>query len=106
MTPESLIAAGVPPEQAAQTAAALSQLQQAFGGGGVTVGGDVTVSQGPPQTLDLTGMAGLRDEMMATLRQHGVDPDSGEAFDASQVPDLQEELLQILARHGVDVSQT
>ena len=104
---DQLIAAGVPADQAQQTAAALAQLQQAFGGagfGGAMASADVSVSTGPSQTLDLRGMEGLRDEMKATMRQYGVDPDSGQAFDASQVPGLQDALLAVLAKHGVDAS--
>ncbi|HEX6117674.1 MAG TPA: hypothetical protein VFY99_11275 [Solirubrobacterales bacterium] len=104
VTPESLVAAGVPPESARATAAALAQLQQAFGGGAAGVG-DLTVEHQGPQTLNMQGIEGLRDEMRATLREHGVDPDSGIAMDASSVPGLQEALLRVLARHGVDPSQ-
>lgn len=49
-------------------------------------------------------MEGLRDEMRATMREHGVDPDSGATMDASSVAGLQEALLRVLAQHGVDVS--
>ncbi len=104
VTPESLIAAGVPPESAQATAAALAQLQQAFGGGTATFD-DVTVESGGTHTIDMQGMQGLRDQMRATLREHGVDPDSGVAMDASSVPGLQEALLRVLAENGVDVSQ-
>jgi hypothetical protein len=87
VTPESLIAAGVPPEHAQQAAAAMAQLQQGS------------------HTLDLQGMEGLRDEMREAMRRHGVDPDSGVAMDPSSVPGLQEALLGVLARNGVDLSQ-
>jgi hypothetical protein len=95
VTAESLIAAGVPAEHAQQAVDAMAQLQQAFGGAG---------HQGS-HTLDLRGMEGLRDEMREAMRQHGVDPDSGVAMDASSVAGLQEALLGVLARNGVDVSQ-
>lgn len=100
----SLRAAGVPEDQAQAAAQALAQVQQAFGGGAIQMDG-VTVEQGPTQTIDMTGAAGLRDQMEATLRQHGVDPQSGESFDASQIPGLQEALLKVLAENGVDVDQ-
>jgi hypothetical protein len=93
----SLLAAGVPEESAQAAAAALAQLQQAFGGGAVESGGT--------HTIDMQGVQGLRDQMHATLREHGVDPDSGVAMDASSVPGLQEALLRVLAENGVDVSQ-
>ena len=104
VTPESLIAAGVPPEHAQQAAAAMAQLQQAFGGGAMQMP-DVTVEDQGSHTLDLRGMEGMRDEMREVMRQHGVDPDSGVAMDASSVPGLQSALLAVLARHGVDMSQ-
>jgi hypothetical protein len=100
----SLRAAGVPEDQAQQAAAALAQVQQAFGGGTISMEG-VTVEQGPMQTIDMTGAAGLREQMEATMRQHGVDPHSGETFDASSIPGLQEALLKVLADNGVDISQ-
>mgnify|MGYP000324200586 CR=1 FL=1 len=100
----SLRAAGVPEDQAQAAAAALAQVQQAFGGGAMQMDG-ITVEQGPSQTLDLTGMSGLREQMEATMRQHGVDPHSGESFDASSIPGLQEALLEVLAKNGVDVDQ-
>ena len=90
ITPEALIAAGVPPESAQATATALARLQQAFGGG--------------THTLDVEGMTGLKEQMEATLREHGVDPDTGQTFDAASEPGLQEALLRVLAENGVDVS--
>jgi hypothetical protein len=98
----SLCAAGVPEEQAQAAAAALAQVQQAFGAGSMSME-DVTVEQGPSQTLDLRGMSGLREQMEATMRRHGVDPESGETVDAASVPGLQEALLEVLAENGVDV---
>jgi hypothetical protein len=103
VTPESLIAAGVPPESAAATAAALAQLQQAFGGGMSMQ--DVNVQSGGTHTIDMRGAEDLRDQMRATMREHGVDPDSGQAVDANSIPGLQEALLRVLAENGVDVSQ-
>jgi hypothetical protein len=91
VTPESLVATGVPPESAQATAAALFRLQQAFAGG--------------THAIDVEGLQGLRDQMRATLREHGVDPDSGMAVDPSSIPGLQEALLCVLAEHGVDTSQ-
>ncbi len=98
----------MPADQAQQVAQAVTQLQQAFGGagfGGAMGSADVSVSAGQPQTLDLRGMEGLRDEMMGVMRQYGVDPESGQPFDAAQVPGLQEALMQVLAGRGVDISQ-
>lgn len=98
VTPEALIAAGVPPEHAQQAAAAYAQAQQMFGGAQVNV-------EHQSHTLDLRGMEGMRDEMREVMRQHGVDPDSGTTMDASSIPGLQEDLLKVLARNGVDLSQ-
>ena len=105
----SLQAQGVPAESAQAAAEALQKLQQAFGAGAL---GSVSVGSGPEvqhvnveydgsQTIDASGMEGLRDEMLETLRAHGVDPDSGQAVDASQIPGLQEAMLAVLARHGI-----
>ena len=47
----------------------------------------------------------MRDEMREVMREHGVDPDSGVAMDASSVPGLQEALMKVLAKNGVDLSQ-
>ena len=104
VTPETLIAAGVPPEHAQAAAAAYAQAQQMFGGATMNVG-DITVENQGSQTLDLRGMEGVRDEMREVMRQHGVDPESGVAMDASSVPGLQEALMKVLARNGVDLSQ-
>ena len=104
VTPETLIAAGVPPEHAQAAAAAYAQAQQMFGGATMNVG-DITVENQGSQTLDLRGMEGVRDEMREVMRQHGVDPDSGVSMDASSVPGLQEDLMKVLAKNGVDLSQ-
>jgi len=95
VTAESLIAAGVPAEHAQQAVAAYAQAQQMF----------VANAEHQSHTLDLRGMEGMRDEMRDAMRQHGVDPDSGVAMDASSVPGLQEAMLGVLARHGVDPGQ-
>ncbi|MGI8460081.1 MAG: hypothetical protein ACR2OC_00380 [Solirubrobacterales bacterium] len=111
---QALRAAGVPADSAAAAVAALQQISQAFGGGaagsvsiqgdGVQSFGNVEVNQMPAQTLDLRKMSGLREQMMETMKAHGVDPGSGQAVDASQVPGLQEAMLQVLANHGIDTS--
>ena len=104
VSPEALVAAGVPPEHARAAATAYAQVQQIFGGGAMNVG-DGSGEHGGSHKLDVQGLEGLRDEMRATMREHGVDPDSGVATDASSMPGLQEALLRVLAQHGVDISQ-
>jgi hypothetical protein len=98
----SLEAAGVPADSAQATADALRQLAQAFGGASAA---QVSVERGGDYTLDLRGLEGLRDQMLATLREHGVDPDSGQPVDATEVPGLQEALLRDLAESGVDIGR-
>jgi hypothetical protein len=65
-------------------------------------GGNVQMQQGGAPTLDLRGVQGLREAVKKTLREHGVDPESGEQIDASAVPGLSEALTEVLGRHGVN----
>jgi hypothetical protein len=55
-------------------------------------------------SADLSGVDGLREQKLSTLRQHGIDPDSGQTVDASQVPGLQHAVFRLLAESGVDVT--
>ncbi len=66
--------------------------------------GNVQISQGEPQVLDMRG-SGLREEIMGIMEQHGIDANSGTAsqnVDASAYGNMQQEILQALAKHGID----
>ena len=65
--------------------------------------GNVTIEQGPAQTLDLRG-TGLREEIVGIMKQHGIDPDGQTAanVDASGYGDMQQQILAALAKHGID----
>jgi hypothetical protein len=66
--------------------------------------GNVEIEQGPAQTLDLRG-TGLREQIVGIMREHGIDPDSGEAtnVDASNYGDMQSQILEALKQHGLDL---
>ena len=67
--------------------------------------GNVTVTQGPTQTIDMRGSP-LGDEIREIMRQHGIDPEgqgqSGQSIDAAAFGDMQLQILAALAKHGVD----
>ena len=66
--------------------------------------GNVTVEQGPTQTLDLRG-TGLREEILGIMKEHGIDPAAGTAgqnIDAGDYGNMQQQILAALAKHGVD----
>lgn len=67
--------------------------------------GNVTVTQGPTQTIDMRGSP-LGEEIKEIMRQHGIDPDgqgqSGQSFDAADFGDMQQQILAALVKHGVD----
>jgi hypothetical protein len=91
---------GVEGMSAADGLAMLSQLgpmiQQAM------ATGNVQITQGEPQVLDLRG-TGLREEIMGIMSQHGIDPaaGTGENVNAANYGDMQKQILQALANHGV-----
>ena len=64
--------------------------------------GNVQITQGEPQVLDLRG-TGLREEIMGIMSQHGIDPDAetGENVNAADYGDMQRQILEALSRHGV-----
>ncbi len=64
--------------------------------------GNVQISQGEPQVLDLRG-TGLREEIMGIMSQHGIDPEAGtgENVNAANYGDMQRQILGALAKHGV-----
>lgn len=65
--------------------------------------GNVQITTGDPQVLDLRG-TGLREEIMGIMSQHGIDPESGTAestVNAGDYGDMQKQILEALAKHGV-----
>jgi protein-tyrosine-phosphatase len=68
-----------------------------------TASGDLEVEQGSSQTIDMRA-TGLREEILAIMRQHGIDPESGttHSIDPSTYGDMQQQILAALAKHGID----
>jgi hypothetical protein len=68
--------------------------------------GNVQVSQGEPEVLDLRG-TGLREEILGIMSEHGIDPEAGTAgqsIDASAYGNMQQQIMEALAKHGVDTA--
>ena len=66
--------------------------------------GNVTIEQGPTQTLDMRG-TGLREEILGIMKEHGIDAEAqqaGQNIDASAYGAMQQQILQALAKHGID----
>lgn len=59
-------------------------------------------------SIDLRGSGELREEIVAIMQRHGIDPESGATtgaqIDAGSIPGMQEEILAALSRHGLNVS--
>src|SRR4051812_37839336 len=53
------------------------------------------------QTIDATGMGHLREEILDTLKEHGIQPGTPQVIDASSVPGLSEEIMGALNHAGV-----
>jgi len=64
--------------------------------------GNVQISQGEPQVLDMRG-SGLREEIMEIMSQHGIDPERGvqPGGDVSGYVEMQQQILAALANHGI-----
>ena len=65
--------------------------------------GNVQITQGEPQVLDLRG-TGLREEIMGIMSQHGIDPDTGASdatVNAADYGDMQKQILEALSKHGI-----
>lgn len=65
--------------------------------------GNVQITQGEPQVLDLRG-TGLREEIMGIMSQHGIDPNTGSPesnVNAADYGDMQKQILEALSKHGV-----
>jgi hypothetical protein len=65
--------------------------------------GNVQITQGEPQVLDLRG-TGLREEIMGIMSQHGIDPENhamNANVNAADYGDMQRQILEALGKHGV-----
>ena len=65
--------------------------------------GNVQISQGEPQVLDMRG-SGLREEIMEIMNQHGIDPAQGvqPGSDTSGYMEMQQQIMAALAKHGIN----
>ncbi len=77
-----------------------SELPGSTGAAGVE-GPWASVEKLPTQTIDMRG-SGAREEIIALMRKHGIDPESGEQIDSSAVPGFQQEVLEVLKRRGLN----
>jgi septum formation topological specificity factor MinE len=66
--------------------------------------GNVTIEQGPAQTIDMRG-SGLREEILGIMKQHGIDADAktDASINAGDYPDMQKQILEALSKHGVNI---
>ena len=66
--------------------------------------GDVTIEQGPSQTIDMRD-TGLREEIFEIMRRHGLDPEGGASMNvnASDYGDMQRQIMEALSKHGVNI---
>ena len=64
--------------------------------------GNVTIEQGPSQTIDMRG-TGLREEILGIMKDHGLDPDKSDEINAGDYGDMQKQILEALSKHGVNV---
>jgi hypothetical protein len=77
-----------------------AMMQQAF------ASGNVQVTQGPSQVIDMTGVAGLQEQIVGIMQQHGIDaahPGNIHEIDTSQVPEMQAQIMQALQQAGLNV---
>ena len=66
--------------------------------------GNVQISQGEPQVLDMRG-SGLREEILEIMGQHGIDPQKGVvdgSADPNSYAEMQQQIMAALAKHGID----
>jgi hypothetical protein len=64
--------------------------------------GNVTIEQGPSQTIDMRG-SGLREEILGIMKNHGLDPEKSGEINAGDYGDMQKQILEALSKHGVNV---
>lgn len=55
------------------------------------------------EVVDATGAMGLRDDILETLKEHGIEPGSGQVVDASSIPGLSEQIMKELGQHGIQM---
>jgi Short C-terminal domain len=53
------------------------------------------------ETIDASNMSGLGEEIMETLKEHGIEPGQPQVINASDVPGLTEEIMGALNEAGV-----
>jgi hypothetical protein len=53
------------------------------------------------QAIDATGMGDLREEILDSLKEHGIEPGTPQVIDASSVPGLTEGIMGALNQAGV-----
>jgi hypothetical protein len=53
------------------------------------------------QAINATGMGDLREEILDSLKEHGIAPGTPQVIDASSVPGLTEEIMGALDQAGV-----
>jgi hypothetical protein len=69
--------------------------------------GNVTVEQGPAQTIDMRG-SGLREEIVGIMKSHGIDAEAGDAqasINAGDYGDMQKQILEALSKHGLNLGE-
>lgn len=58
----------------------------------------------PTQAFDFRNVQGLREDVMAAMKEHGIDPNNPGTVDASQVSGLQEAIGKAFQQHGIDLA--
>ena len=53
------------------------------------------------ETINASNTGGLRDELLETLKEHGIEPGQPRVIDASSIPGLTEEIMGELNKSGV-----
>ena len=89
------------PTAATDLGSFMAMMQQAF------QAGNVQVSQGENQVIDMRGNGELRDQILDAMRQHGIDPENATAqgqINAADYQGLQQQIMDALSDHGIDVS--
>jgi Short C-terminal domain len=53
------------------------------------------------ETIDATNMGDLREEILDTLKEHGIEPGQPQVINASEIPGMTEEIMGALNKAGV-----